>query len=80
MHLGGGAELAVPQIAPGDHDVAIVGQVPAAHLPFCDQFEPRPIEVICLQAAFGRGALVEERLEHMARYPDETLVPPTDDG
>jgi hypothetical protein len=33
--------------------------------------------VICLQAAFGRGALVEERLEHMARYPDETLVPPT---
>ena len=62
------------KIAPGDLDVAILGQLPAAHLLLGNQFEPRPMEVIGFQAAFGARALVEESLKHTARYPDDASV------
>jgi hypothetical protein len=57
----------VSKIAPAYLDVALLGQLPAAHLPFGNQFEPRPIEVIGFQAVFGARALVEESLKHRAR-------------
>ena len=43
-----------PQIATGDLDIPIVGQLPAANLPFGDQFEPRPVKMVGFEAAFGR--------------------------
>ena len=43
-----------PQIATGDLDVPIVGQLPAANLPFGDEFEPGPVEVIGFEAPFRR--------------------------
>jgi hypothetical protein len=33
------------QIATGDLDIPIVGQLPAANLPFGDKFEPGPLVV-----------------------------------
>jgi len=33
MQLGGRADVALPEVAPGDLDVAVVGQLPAADLP-----------------------------------------------
>jgi hypothetical protein len=35
-----------PQIATGDLDIAVVGQLPSTNLPFGDQFEPRPVKVV----------------------------------
>jgi len=41
-----------PQIAPGDLDISIVGQLSAANLPFGDQFEPSPMKVVGFQTPF----------------------------
>jgi hypothetical protein len=46
-----------PQIATGDLDIPIVGQLPAANLPFGDEFEPRPVKMVGFEAPFGRGGL-----------------------
>jgi hypothetical protein len=41
------------KIAPGDLDVAIVGQLPTAHLPLGNQFEPRSMDIVGFQAPAG---------------------------
>ncbi|MGC1890740.1 MAG: hypothetical protein WA709_32455 [Stellaceae bacterium] len=46
-----------PQIATGDFDIALVGQLPAANLPFRDEFEPGPVEMVGFEAAFRRWGL-----------------------
>ena len=43
-----------PQIATGDVDVPIVRQLPAADLPFGDEFEPGPVQVVAFKAVFRR--------------------------
>jgi hypothetical protein len=43
-----------PQIATGDLDIPIVGQLPAANLPLGDEFEPGPMKMVRFEAAFGR--------------------------
>jgi hypothetical protein len=43
-----------PQIATGDLDIPVVGQLPAANLPLGDEFEPGPVQVVGFEAAFGR--------------------------
>jgi len=48
-----------PQIAPGDLDVAVLGQLPATQLPIDDKLEPGPLEVERLQAPLGRRGLIE---------------------
>jgi hypothetical protein len=47
----------VPQIATGDLDIAIIGQLLAANLPLGNGFEPGPINVIAFEAAFRRWGL-----------------------
>jgi hypothetical protein len=47
----------VPQIATGDLDIAVLGQLPSTDLPFGDQFEPRPVKVVRFEAAFRRRNL-----------------------
>ena len=74
MHLGGGAEPSSSKVAPADLDVAILGQLPAAHLPLGNHFEWGAIQVIGFKAALGRGALVEERLEHATGHANDALV------
>jgi hypothetical protein len=47
-----GPDFPLPQIATGDLDIPVVGQLPAANLPFGDEFEPGPVKVIGFEAAF----------------------------
>jgi hypothetical protein len=39
------------QIATGDLDIAIIGQLSAANLPFGDQFEPSPMKMVAFKTA-----------------------------
>jgi hypothetical protein len=50
-------DFPVPQIATGDLDVPIVGQLPAANFPLGDEFEPGPMKMVGFEAAFSRGGL-----------------------
>jgi hypothetical protein len=74
MEAGGRAELAPPQVTPADLDIGIVGQLPAAHLPLGDQFEPGPMHIVGFQAALGCRGLVEEALEYASRNPNDTFM------
>jgi hypothetical protein len=51
-------------IATGDLDIAVVGQLPAANLPFGDQFEPGPVNAVGFEAAFRREGFWKRDLEH----------------
>jgi hypothetical protein len=52
-----------PQIATGDLDIPIIGQLPVAklpfsdefraYLPFGDEFEPSPVKVVGFEAPLG---------------------------
>ena len=53
-----------PQIATGDLDIPVVGQLPAANLPFGDEFEPRPVKVVGFDAPFRRWGLWKQDLEY----------------
>src|SRR5438132_241282 len=45
----------LPQVATGDLDISIVGQLLATNLPLGDEFEPGPVQVIGFEAPFWRG-------------------------
>jgi hypothetical protein len=45
-----------PQIATGDLDIPVVGQLPAANLPLGNEFEPGPMKMVRFEAALGCGA------------------------
>jgi hypothetical protein len=70
----------MPKIAPGDLDVAIVGQLPAAHLPLGNQFEPRSMDIVGFQAPVGCRPLVREPLESAPRHANNALVLPDADS
>jgi hypothetical protein len=74
VQLGGYAEVPLPEIAPGDLDVAIVGQLPAADLSLGDKLEPSSLQMVRLQAPLRRRALVEEALENPPWHPDDGIV------
>jgi hypothetical protein len=63
------------QIATGDLDIAVVSQLPPTNFPFGDQFEPCPVEVVCLEAAFRRWGLGEQQhLENASGNAHHTLI------
>ena len=45
------SDLALPQIASGNLDIAVVGQLEATHLSPEDEFEPGPVVVIGFEGA-----------------------------
>ena len=49
-----------PQIATGDLDIPVVGQLPAANLPLGDALEPGPVQVVGFEAAFRRNGLCKQ--------------------
>ena len=57
-------EFPFPQIATGDLDIPIVGQLLPANFPLSDEFEPSPVSVIAFDAPFWRGGLWKQDLEH----------------
>jgi len=74
MRTRGRGELAGPQVAPCDLDVAIVGQLPAAHLPFGGEFEAGPIEIVGFETTLGGRALVEKTLEHASWHSHYAFI------
>jgi hypothetical protein len=51
------APIAFAEIAPGDLDIGVVGQLPAAHLALGDALKPGPLQLGDLEAPFRRAAL-----------------------
>ena len=58
------SDLALPQIAAGDLDIAVIGQQLPANLPLGDEFQPGPMKMIGFEASFRRGGLLKQNLEH----------------
>jgi hypothetical protein len=58
------SDLALPQIASGNLDIAVVGQLPPSKFALGDEFEPGPVKVIGFQAPLGCWGLIEQGLEH----------------
>jgi hypothetical protein len=52
-----------PQIATSDLDIPIVGQLPAANVPFRDEFEPCLVQVVCFDAALRCWGFRDQELE-----------------
>ena len=67
-------DFSFPQIATGDLDIAVVGQLPAANLSLGDEFEPGPVEVIGFEAAFRRWGLGEQNLENAPGNAHHTFI------
>jgi hypothetical protein len=63
-----------PEVATGDFDIAVVGQLPAANLPFGNQFEPGSVEVVSFEAPFGRGGLRNQDLEDTSGNAHYALI------
>src|SRR5215469_12699620 len=64
----------LPQIATGDLDIAIVGQLPPSNLPLCDEFESGPVKMVGFEASFGRGGLRKQDLENAPGNAHHTLI------
>jgi hypothetical protein len=62
------------QVAAVDLDIAVVGQLPVAQLPFGDKLEPGPLEVVRCKAALGRYCAVDKAPEDLARNTNDPLV------
>src|SRR6476646_7415451 len=62
------------QVATGDLDIAIVGQLPAANLPLGNEFEPGPVQVETFEAPFRRGSLWKQDLEHAPGNTHNSLI------
>src|SRR5947209_2749854 len=67
-------DFPIPQITTGDLDIAVIGQLPSTNLPFGYQFEPRPVKVVCFEAAFRRRSLWKQDLENASGHAHHTLI------
>jgi hypothetical protein len=63
-----------PQIATGDLDIPIVGQLPATNLPLGDEFEPSPMKMVGFEAAFGREGFQQQDLEDAPGNAHRSLI------
>jgi len=63
-----------PKIATGDLNVPIIAQLPAANLSLGNEFEPRPVEMIGFETAFGRRGLWKQYLEDAPGNPHHAFV------
>jgi hypothetical protein len=67
-------DLPFPQIATGDLDVAVVGQLPPPNLPLSYEFEPSPVKMVGFEAAFRHRGLWKQDLENASGHPNHTLI------
>jgi hypothetical protein len=66
--------FALAQIAPGDLDIAVIGQLAPAQFPLGGKLETGPPEVVSLQAAFRGHRAIEQALKDLARHARHALV------
>src|SRR3984893_13304343 len=55
-------------------DITIVSHLPAANLPLGDEFEPGPVKMVRFEAAFRRGSLRKQDLEHAPGNAHHSLI------
>jgi hypothetical protein len=67
-------DLSFTQIATGDLDIPIVGQLLPANFPLSDEFEPSPVNVIAFDAPFWGGGLWKQDLEHAPGNTHDSLI------
>ena len=72
--MGRCSGFAFAQITTGDLDIAVVGQLLTANLPLGDQFEAGTVEMVGFEAAFGRGGLWKQGLEHAPGNPHHAFI------
>jgi hypothetical protein len=66
--------FAFTEITAGNLDIAIVRKLAATKFPLGDQFEPSPMKVVGFEAAFRRGGLWKEGLEHAPRHANDAFI------
>jgi hypothetical protein len=66
--------FAFTEITAGDLDIAIVRKLAATNFPLGDQFEPSPVKVVGFEAAFRRGGLWQQGLEHAAGHANDAFI------
>jgi hypothetical protein len=64
----------LPQIATGDLDITVVGQLPLPNLPFGNEFEPSPVKMVGFDAASRCGSLTKQDLENAPGYTYNALI------
>jgi hypothetical protein len=62
------------QIATGDLNIAVVGQLPLSNLPLGDEFEPGSIKMVGFKAPFRRGGLRNQDLEDTPGNTHHALI------
>jgi hypothetical protein len=72
--MGRCSGFAFAQVATGDLDIAVIGQLPTANLPLGDQFEPGSVKTVGFKAAFGRGGLWKQDLEKAPGNPHYAFI------
>jgi hypothetical protein len=66
--------LPFPQIATGDLDIPIRGQLAATNLSLGDEFEPSPVKMVCFEAPFGRRGVWKQDLKDAPGNAHHTLI------
>jgi hypothetical protein len=69
--MGRCSGFAFTEIATGDLDIPIRGQLPPPNLPLSDAFEPRSVKVVGFETAFRRGGLWQQDLEHAPGHAND---------
>src|SRR2546421_2228951 len=69
-----GPGITFMQVASGDLDIAVIGQLPSSQLPFDRKLEAGALEVKRFQATLGRWRLIEQSLEDAPMDADGALV------
>jgi hypothetical protein len=62
------------QIATGDLNIPIVGQLPAPNLPLGDEFKPGPVQMVGFEAPFRRAGFRKQDLEDAPGNPHDALI------
>jgi hypothetical protein len=63
-----------PEIATGNLDIAINGQLPPPKFALGDEFEPGSVEMVGFEAPFRRGGLWEQDLEHAPGNANDAFI------
>jgi hypothetical protein len=67
------------EIAAGNLDIRVLGELPAAHLPFGDEFEPGSVKIVGFKTPLRRRRFVEQPLEYAPAHTDGAFVFPQTD-
>jgi hypothetical protein len=63
-----------PQIATGDFDIAIIGQLPPTKFALSDEFEPGAMKMAGFEAPFRRGGLWKQDFEHSPDHSNDAFI------